>query len=242
MRGGGRRGPSYQPMDRAMQPRETRLTQPPSPARAAIVLCGGHSRRMGRDKALLPFADTTFLQRVVSQVAPAVGRIAIVGQPGQHASRVELFPQGVVGGIPVQVVDDLIPDRGPLEGLRCGLQSLGDSPSDEIVFVCGCDYPLLSPQLVAWMCQALRPGDGAGAPSVDDQYWPLPAVYRIQVLPIIEQLLAVGRRSLLALLRAIPVTPFSEAALRQIDPELDALRSVDTPEALEWLRQKTRDR
>ena len=42
-------------------------------SRAAIVLCGGRSRRMGRDKASLPFGTETLLERVVRIVSEVVG-------------------------------------------------------------------------------------------------------------------------------------------------------------------------
>ena len=233
--------------------------------RVAVVLCGGKSQRMGQDKGLMPFGHTSMLQRVVAALASSVAQVAIVGQANQHASRAELFqqsppatttgqdarssvPAGAKRGsatsehsganlcIPVQIVDDMVADSGPLEGLRSGLISFSERPPEAIVFVCGCDYPLLTPRLVTWMFESLLADDWAGAAWVDGKYWPLPAVYRMRALPVVEQLLAAEQRSLQALLQSIPVTRFSEAALRAIDPDLLGLRSVDTPEALAQLR------
>ncbi|MFN7802583.1 MAG: NTP transferase domain-containing protein, partial [Planctomycetaceae bacterium] len=43
--------------------------------RGAIIVCGGRSKRMGRDKATLPFGQDVLLQRIVrtlgQSIAPA---------------------------------------------------------------------------------------------------------------------------------------------------------------------------
>ena len=54
-----------------------------TPARGAIVLAGGRSERMGREKATLPFAGETLLAHVVRRVAPLVLEVVVVGRPGQ---------------------------------------------------------------------------------------------------------------------------------------------------------------
>ena len=57
-----------------------------------IVLCGGHSRRMGSPKALLPFGDETMLQRVLRLLAPVVGPLVVVAARDQQLPE---LPSGV---------------------------------------------------------------------------------------------------------------------------------------------------
>ncbi len=87
--------------------------------RGAIVLCGGQSTRMGSSKAMLPFGPERMLQRVVRLVGEAVPRenIVVVAAEGQ-----ELPP------LPGEIVvtRDRRPNRGPLEGLACGLAALAE--------------------------------------------------------------------------------------------------------------------
>ena len=53
-------------------------TDMPDLRRGGVILCGGKSRRMGRDKASLPFGDETMLARVTRLLAEVVGPMAVV--------------------------------------------------------------------------------------------------------------------------------------------------------------------
>jgi len=49
-----------------------------------FVLAGGASTRMGRDKALLPFAGRTLLEHVAARVAEAAGNVTVIGPPERY--------------------------------------------------------------------------------------------------------------------------------------------------------------
>ena len=104
---------------------------------AGIILCGGTSRRMGRPKVMLPFGPETMLQRVVRLLSRAVDVTVVVAAPDQELPD---LPSSII------LAHDRHPDRGPLEGLAVGLQTLGDRA--EAAFVSACDVPLLKPALV----------------------------------------------------------------------------------------------
>src|SRR5262245_57883004 len=146
----------------------------------AIILCGGKSSRMGRDKATLPFGPELMLQRVVRLVSDAVdlNNLVVVAAPNQSVP--ELPPE-------VMVVHDRREFRGPSQGLATGLSRIGDR--FDAVYVTGCDVPLLAPAFVERMFQLLGnyeivvPFDG-------EHHHSLAAVYRPRVLSKIEALLA----------------------------------------------------
>ena len=83
--------------------------------KAAIILCGGKSSRMGRDKATLPFGPELMLQRVVRLIGQAVDleRRVIVAAPNQS---LPALPTGAT------VAHDAAEYRGPLQGLATGLR------------------------------------------------------------------------------------------------------------------------
>ena len=93
------------------------LTVPAAPLKkGAVILCGGQSSRMGRDKATLPFGPELMLQRVIRIIAGVVESTAIV---------IVAAPDQILPDLPKNVIvtRDEHPGRGPLEGLAGGLRA-----------------------------------------------------------------------------------------------------------------------
>lgn len=111
----------------------------------AIVLAGGRSQRMGRDKGRLVIGGQTLLARVVARIGQRCSPVVVCAAPGQALP--ELPPA-------VLRVDDPDPDAGPLVGVRGGLGALIGRGLDR-AFVAGCDAPGLTAAHVAWMLDAL---------------------------------------------------------------------------------------
>ena len=187
--------------------------------RGAIILCGGRSSRMGRDKALLPFGpQETLLQRVVRIVAEVVpaGESACVAAVDQELPD---LPNGV------RIARDTMPDQGPLAALVTGLAQFAGSPN--ALFACGCDAPYLSPQFISAMFTWL--GDKQIAvPMIDGSVRPLPTVFRGDLLPTAEERLAAGERSLRALVASCDARFIGVDELRSVDLTLSALESCNT--------------
>jgi molybdopterin-guanine dinucleotide biosynthesis protein A len=182
-----------------------------------IVLCGGKSRRMGRPKPMLPFGAERMLQRVVRLVAEAVDTVVVVAAAGQALP--PLAPA-------VRVARDRSPDRGPLEGIRAGLQAMGDQA--DLVFVTGCDVPLLVPGFIRRMIELAADFDVA-VPHVRGRDEPLSAVYRTGVLRQVERLLAADRLRPAFLFDQVRARRVTAEELADVDPELQSLANVNTP-------------
>ncbi len=189
---------------------------------AALVLCGGESRRMGRSKAWLPFGRELLLQRVVRLVATVADPIAVVAAPGQD------LPELAAN---VAILRDTVAGRGPLEGLSTGLASLPDSST--FVYATATDVPFLEPR---WINRLLELCDGQDLviPFVGGYYHPLAALYRKStVLPAIEALLREDRLRPVFLVEAVRTRVVGEAELSVVDPELGTLRNLNFPEDYE---------
>ncbi len=90
-----------------------------------VVLAGGRSSRMGRDKALIPYAGRTLLERALDILEPQVQELLVIGDPMKY---------GHVG--PFVVADD-IPGVGPLGGIVTAMRYA----SHDRLLVLACDMP-----------------------------------------------------------------------------------------------------
>ena len=186
-----------------------------------IVLCGGKSTRMGTSKALLPFGPETMLQRVVRILGDVVAPIVVVAAADQA---LPALPRDVI------VTHDEREARGPLEGLRAGLTAL---PSDvDAAYVTSCDVPLLVPGFVSEMIR-LADGHDIAVMEIDGFPHPLSAVYRRDVLPQVEALLARDRLRPVFLFEAVRTRRVSPQEMRGVDPDLRTLRNLNTREDYE---------
>lgn len=201
---------------------------------AGIVLAGGGSRRMGRDKARLDWHGRPLVVHVVA-VLQAAGLAPIVVVRAAERPLPSLPPE-------VVVAVDAAPDRGPLEGLLAGLESLPDDV--EAAFATAVDAPLLHPAFVAAVLRALGPDDEAAVPLRDGRRQPLAAAYRPGPARAAAQALrSSGRARAMDLLDGLHVRELPEAVLRQdpvlatADPELRSLVGVNDPVELDAARR-----
>jgi molybdenum cofactor guanylyltransferase len=184
-------------------------------AEAGIVLCGGKSTRMGSPKALLPFGSETMLQRVVRLLGEVVSPMVVVAAVDQELPP---LPRDVI------VARDEREARGPLEGLRAGLNAL---PADvERAYVTSCDVPLLVPNFVRQMLD-LAQGYDVAVMEIDGFTHPLSAVYRRATLPFIADLLAQDRLRPVFLFEAVKTRRVQPEEMTA-DPELRTLRNLNT--------------
>ncbi len=172
---------------------------PPDPVRVGVVLAGGESRRMGRDKRELRLEGDTLLER---NLAFLRGLFPVVGL---SVRTVEQAPVGLPDD--VLVIPDETPGS-PMGGLAGILAWLG-----EPVFAMAADLIAPDAAAVARVLDAYRDVDVA-LPVADDHLEPLHAVYGPECLPRMRRLLAAGAHSLLDLFPLVRVArvPFDDVA------------------------------
>lgn len=187
-----------------------------------LVLAGGNSRRMGRDKASLPAGNVILVEHIAGRLAPTVDEVLIsVAKPGTTFS---------VG----RTVADQLPGLGPLGGMHAGFREA----RNPLVWVVACDLPDVEPSL-GRLLQRSASGADAAVPKLGDRLEGLCAVYRPAVGGAIEALVGRGERSVRALLDTVGVHVLSEDELRRVDPELRSFRNLNTPsDYAEWLKAK----
>lgn len=199
-----------------------------SPSRSALILCGGQSSRMGRDKALLPFGSEALLTRVTRLVASAVPDVTWVARDGQ-----------ALPPTPTPIVRDPVDGLGPLAAIATGLAAA----AGQLVFVTACDLPFLEPRLILRLFDRLADAD-VSVPVSGGFPMTMCAVYRRSVVGEAARLVAAGELSVRALLDGVHTTRVDVEELRDTDPFLNSFLDCDTPEsyAAALARQKSEGR
>lgn len=143
------------------------------------VLVGGASRRMGRDKALLPTPDGPLAESLARRLeaVPGIAEVVMVSRESPD----ERFPDR-------RVVADHRPGGGPLAGLEAALLAAQGRP----VFALACDLPNVPVDLVEWVVGSGFAADAVPAarvPFLDGRLQPLCALYSAACLPVVTGLL-----------------------------------------------------
>ena len=128
----------------------------------AVILAGGRSSRMGRDKAWLPLDGRPLLASQLERVSSLdPGELIISGRPGVDYS-----------AFPYRVVLDAEPDRGPLGGITTAFAAT----SAPQLLVLAVDLPHMTAD---WLRQLLgRSTSACGVvPRVEGEWQPLAALY-----------------------------------------------------------------
>jgi molybdenum cofactor guanylyltransferase len=184
-----------------------------------IILCGGHSTRMGQPKPWLQFGTELLLPRMVRLVSAAVQPVVVVAAAGQE---LPALPTRTI------VIRDTVPDEGPLCGLATGLAAL--SGLSETAYVTGCDCPFLQEGFVTRMAELLG-NHAATVPLIEHQVYPLAAVYRCNLATDALRLLGQRQRAMRDLLATISVRYVGPSECYDVDPDLLSLRNLNTPDA-----------
>ncbi|HEX7285807.1 MAG TPA: nucleotidyltransferase family protein [Candidatus Angelobacter sp.] len=95
-----------------------------APSFAGVILAAGASSRMGRDKALLPWRDGTFLSAAIATLQPETDLVLVVVGKNQT----ELAP--VIYANAAFMVVNPNPEQGQFSSLRLGLQEVLDRGRD----------------------------------------------------------------------------------------------------------------
>ncbi len=152
--------------------------------KSAIILAGGKSTRMEKNKALLTISGFTLIERVVRNLEPYFGEILI------SAQNPALFDF-----LPYKIITDEQPGQGPVMGILSGLRA----SANEVNFVTGCDIPDIDVSFLERMIAYTSGYDVVVPVSGEDKYEPLFAFYNKSVIRCIDQLLARGHRKIIKL-------------------------------------------
>ncbi|WP_165847798.1 bifunctional molybdenum cofactor guanylyltransferase MobA/molybdopterin-guanine dinucleotide biosynthesis adaptor protein MobB [Ammonifex thiophilus] len=167
-----------------------------------VVLAGGKSTRLGRNKAFLECEGEPLITRVVNSLRRVFPEVIVVGDP-------ELY-----GGLADRVVSDIFPGAGPLAGIHAGLVHA----FHEVIFVSACDLPFVNEKLALGITRYIE-GYDAAIPCVGGRLEPLFAAYRRTCLGPATRCLQQGRRKVVSFIGEIKVRYLTEVDLAGLSPD-----------------------
>jgi len=186
----------------------------PESDRAAWILVGGRSSRMGVDKAHALSAGRALALRVAERAASVCNSISVVGDPALYSDL----------GLPV--IRDTRPGEGPLAAIEAVLAATSANAN----LILACDMPALGANILEELFEA--GGDIAVPRHETGEMEPLCAVYRRSVLPAICDALDSGIRGVTEALRLFAPPRVEVRYVRVADPA--AFANLNTPE--DWRR------
>jgi molybdopterin-guanine dinucleotide biosynthesis protein A len=191
---------------------------------AAIVLAGGASSRFGGDKLAAEYQGRPVLHHALAAVAAVADPVVLVLGPD---TAVPAIPPGLAASL--RIARDAVAHQGPLAGLAGGLAAL-PAGIDRAIVVAG-DMPALVPEVLRALLDAVGADIAIAAACLEaDPPSPLPmAMRRVPTETAAIALLDADRRSLRALLDAVPSVVVPAATWRRLDPDGATLRDIDTP-------------
>jgi len=199
-----------------------------STERSGLVLAGGLSTRMGRDKGLLEIAGRPLVVWVLGRIQEIVEETAVATSPANDAAYRAVVPPTS------RCVADETPNLGPLGGWRTGLAAL----QGEYVAVAPCDTPFYAPALGRLLLERAQGHDGA-VPRIGKWFEPLHGVYRRERLrEAVDRTMAAGLTRPVHTFAHLEIVQVTEPEIRTVDPDLASFWNANTPEELERLRAR----
>ncbi len=200
---------------------------------SGVVLAGGASRRMGRDKAWVELAGRTLIERVCDRLSALCQEIIVVTNTPE--------PYKKLG---VRLTGDVFPGKGSLGGIYSGLRA---AQFDQVIAV-ACDMPFLNVALLRYMLALVEGYDvvvpsapdpskpevkkGANPTAKDRDLHPLHAVYARGCLRPMAARLEAGDLRMISFYSDVRVRVVEQAEVDRFDPKHVSLFNVNTKEEL----------
>lgn len=179
----------------------------------AIILAGGESKRMGRDKANILLGEQTLLQHVISGMQ-------------------QIFPEVIVSvrkhraEVTANQIYDSSDHAGPLAGLVASLNHI----NTPWAFVVACDMPFINPNMIKQLAK-YRQHHQAVVPVIAEYKQPLAAFYARNSLNLLQNHLDNNENlSLCNVLEKLSVCYVKQEQLLESDPKLLSFFDLDTPQ------------
>ena len=184
-----------------------------------VILAGGKNSRLpGKKKTFRKIGDLMILETIYELFSNLFKEVIIVvNEPEEFA------------GWDMTVVTDIIPSQCALAGLHAGLFYA----SFPYIYVTACDTPFVKQSVVEYIVGQIESQYEVIIPRTDDGLEALSAVYSKDCIPLIENNLKKNIFMIKKFFRKKKVKEIPVEQLKVLDPEMEFIFNINTPEDLE---------
>ena len=186
---------------------------------SGIILAGGLSTRLGRDKSIEPIENQTLLSRIYQRLLQITNDITVVVNTEEKAKKIPV--------IDVNIVIDQYPNCGSLGGIFTGL----NHAQQEWALVVACDMPFINIQLIEKMIK-LRTNHDAVVPYLDGFPEPTHALYSKKCLPYIEKYLKKNQLQISNFFKEVNIKKLNTEIIKKHDPDLLSFFNINNEKEL----------
>jgi molybdopterin-guanine dinucleotide biosynthesis protein A len=183
---------------------------------AGIILCGGKSSRMGKDKASLSFLGRPLIKIVIDSLKTLFSKIIVVTNDTINYQKYNL-----------PIIKDILPQKGPLGGIYTGLLY----SKSKYNFVVACDMPFINLNLIRYLfrhkddCDLIIP--------YFKVYQPLYAIYSKNCISAIEESIFSNNLEVKNLINMVKVKVIDEKQVCRFDKKGLCFTNINTPQEFE---------
>lgn len=193
-----------------------------------IVLAGGMSSRMGRDKAEVELEGMTLLQRVTDRLAAQTTSVAINSNTSHStvpASATAVFDDGLPGHL------------GPMAGILAGMRHAATCPGATHIVTAATDSPFFPENLVERLLLASKRRDGIPFARCGDDLHPVFALWPVTLADDLEEWLRTdGKRRVRAFIERHGMIEVDFPRIAIGPMSVDPFFNINTPADLEHAR------
>ena len=147
----------------------------------AIILAGGKSSRMGQDKASMILGGKTVIQHVIDNLFFVFEEIFISGNHNNYP-------------ISKGIIKDVTTQKGPIGGIRSALDFC-----QEDIFVCSCDMPFVSSDLIKNILQK-KIENRINVVRFGEKLYPVLGIYPFSILTDLKKTIESGNLRMISFL------------------------------------------
>lgn len=186
---------------------------------SGIILAGGKSSRMGKDKSFILLGGKPLIEIIIAKFTALFKKVIIItNNPGAYRK------------YGLETREDVIKERGPLGGIHTALL-FSKNVYNAVV---ACDMPLVNTNFVEYMA-GLKKGYDCVIPQWQGRLEPLCGIYSKTCAPTIGAQLKDSPLKVREIFKRVKTRFVPEAKIRLFDPQGESFLNINTKKDLKHI-------